>query len=1167
MIWKSRFKARTDCFNIDLTKYDEVASDPKEKVRKHQFMNMDNQEKWIPLDDNHIKAHIGGTAPVALFTKNMQDQIHFGVIDFDFPWDYQDVVEVQRLVMTKYEVPCYLAASSRKGWHLLFFWNDWIDMRLFVSFWDHIYVESGMAGWVKEGKATSDGKFYKPPEIFPSRLSYGDNQITSLTCKAIKPPMVEPRMKFGYNCFYKELEGSPQAVVDQWAYLDATVQMPIEYFDGVIKKHEIPLVDPSARRIGRQALLDPNGVEISATEIKPKGKLEKIFKNCSAAKAALDSTAPTHDQRLMLGILSLHTEGGQEKFLELVKGKPAIWSQDITKKELLYLAEKRYCPLTCKSMQEKGICQKGVHPTEGAAKDHCLEPREINGELIPPSPYRFALKNSKKDEATYAKLSRPIQDACELVTACAQRNLKKGNADYDRAFIDYRTSVVDAYSRMEDMRASEKGQMLSFLEAGLPYITKAELKVIAKEAREKRKELQTKDLQSDRTVLHFFRSSYKISNGKYVRVKIDAKGNEVSEDISECVVHIDSDVTEVKNLEAVSNEKDLNESCHNRYISGSVVTTKNKVYTFKKFPTAELYDSKLAAFKKHISLTAGTDFGIFPGEEPYVMRCIHEFNSISSQANDDVTKKKILVREVGWNGGCYLVDNMIINSSGIHSTKISYPVGKDSYMVEVDPRDWARRMPSADYGKSGVPEFHPAVISKDESEMKDLLLHFINNFLPWHRSPITYVGAGFAWAAALQDLLDPSLHHFSPTLFYVGLTGKGKTEVVKALQKFYGPWNNVPKFEGSTKSKLDLPAYFNDMAVVIDDYKKNFMKSKELSRLIHSVYDRGVRSRLDRNSEAKDVDPSKGFLIVGGEDIFENESSAAARSLIVDFPTFSLNEENEDNFHQVLKYKDKYSAITAALIAKCIHKNKDKGDLRGQLQAWFDEGLKLFEASDEYVKDNADRVVKNISLVYMAFRAFTQMCYEQYKVIDVQKLDELNNELRNACNIVCMNTFKKIKEDKAGVSFISEISDLLQAQGEKYYISGNGVERTASAMGICIGWRDHLEKGWINLFPKVILAALRDKYKGDKDFQSTKTIGNALLEDGHVAKFQDSEKPFRRVTNPYTRIRMEVLTIKAESIYDESQPTLTTPYDPPSFESYSNVKHIRNYAPGAERDQ
>jgi hypothetical protein len=1132
-------------------------------------MNMDSQEKWIPLNDSHIKEHITGKAPVALFTKNLKDQISFGVIDFDYPWDYPDVVEIQRIFMTKYDVPCYLAASSRKGWHLIFFWSEWTDMRLFISFWDHVYTESGFASWVNEGRQGFDGKNYKPPETFPSRLSYGDNVVTSLSCKAIKPPMVESRMKFKYNCFYKELEPSPVVIVDQWEYLANTVQMSPEYFAGVIAKHEIQLIDPSSRRTGRRVLLDAKGLELSSTEIVPKGKIDKVLKGCAAMGDIIDSEKMTHNKRLVLGIIAQHTEGGEERLLELIKGKKN-WSQDETKKNLLYLKEKRYCPMTCDSMQKAGVCVKGIHPTEGPAKDHCLQPREVNGELIPPSPYRFALKNSKKDEATFSRLSRPIQDALELISSCGSRSLKPGDAEYDLASHNLRSSCVDAWARLEDMRAAEKGKMLSFLQA-VPGFTKSDTKNLEREAKEKRKEAQTKDLQSDRTVLHFFRASWKISNGKYVRVKIDAKGNEVCEDISEFIVHIDNDVTEVRNLETIKSLKDLNENGSNRYISGSIVTTDNKIYSFKKFPASEMFDAKLSGFKKHISLTAGTDIGIYPNEEPFVLRCIEKFNSIPSKQKEDVTKKKILVKEVGWNGGCYLVSNMIISPRGIHNTSISYELAQENYMIEVDPRDWSKRMPAAAYGKSGVPEFHPAVMAEDKNEMKDLLLHFLNDFLSWHKAPITYIGTGFTLAAALQDLLDPTLHHFSPTLFYAGLTGKGKTEVVKAFQKFYGPWNNVVKFEGSLKFKTDLPSYFNDMMVVLDDYKRNFMKSKDLGQLIHNVYDRGTRNRLEKTGDAKDVEPSKGFLMIGGEDVFENEASAAARCLIVDFPAHSLSDDNADNFAKVLKNKDKYSAITAAVIARYIQKtgSNDAG-LSGQLQVWFDEGCNKFAASEEYSKDNADRVVKNISLVYMAFRAFTQMCYEQYGVIGVDRLDDLNRQMVSACSIVCENTFRKIKEDKAGVNFLKEVTDLLQTQGEKYYIAGTGGVHPTAVTSVCIGWRDKVDYNCINLYVNTIIAALKDKYKSDKLFQSAKTIGNTLLEDGHVAIFQDSEKPFRRITNPDSKLRVDVLTIKFSSLFDVDESQLPNKdFDPPDFHSYSNVTKMpyKNWAPGSERSQ
>jgi hypothetical protein len=147
------------------------------------------------------------------------------------------------------------------------------------------------------------------------------------------------------------------------------------------------------------------------------------------------------------------------------------------------------------------------------------------------------------------------------------------------------------------------------------------------------------------------------------------------------------------------------------------------------------------------------------------------------------------------------------------------------------------------------------------------------------------------------------------------------------------------------------------------------------------------------------------------------------------------------------------------------------------------------------------------------------------------------------------------------MNFINEISDLLHSQGEKYYIDGFGPPRSSHIGSVCLGWRDPKDTHTINILPNAVLVALKEKYKSDKNFQSTTTIANALLEDGHIALFQDSEKPFRRVVSP-TRTRVLVMTIRAASLFAE-EPTLgpNTSFDPPDFKDFKPVSSaLKNYA-------
>ena len=240
-LFKSLFAGRVDCFNIDETKYDELSDDPKHHVKKQQYMNMDKGNR-IPLTDEHIANHINGTYPIALFPKLPDDTIRFACVDFDYPWDFASVAAVRATITHPSGrwggVPCYLARSSRKGWHLWFFFSDWMNMKLFTSFWSDVIRKTDIYDIVNQEKQDEDGKFHPLPELFPRMTSFGDGaNPESFKCGAIKPPMVEPRMKYGFNAFYKEKEANPIVEADQWKVLsEVKTQTPAKVPQGFLSE-------------------------------------------------------------------------------------------------------------------------------------------------------------------------------------------------------------------------------------------------------------------------------------------------------------------------------------------------------------------------------------------------------------------------------------------------------------------------------------------------------------------------------------------------------------------------------------------------------------------------------------------------------------------------------------------------------------------------------------------------------------------------------------------------------------------------------------------------------------------------------------------------------------------------------------------------------------------
>lgn len=1183
-IFKSRFAGREDAFNIDKTPYDQVSTDPNIKVKKKEWLNIDKiTDKRIPLSDEDIVKHITGQAPIAIFQKLVDDTIKFAVVDFDHPWDYSHVVEVQTFVWKTLGIPCYMAKSSRKGWHLIFFFSAWLDMRFFTSFWPYVVQETMIDGIVLSHTTSSDDKPFLYPEVFPRPASYGDQDPVSLTCGAIKPPMVEPRMALGFNAFHKEFEPQPFCVPDQWNYLANTKQIDPDWFINRVKELNIEVVASAKKRARPAPKVDDDmgGAVLHDREQKPKGNFTKVLKSCPALREAYDFTGkPSHFQRLALGIIAASCKDGHEHILKLCETNPQNWQREETEKHLKYITG-RYAPYTCEKLQMMGVCHKGLHPTKGDKKDHCLEPREVDGEKIPPSPYRFAVQRTAKEDVTFDKLKTVVMAGRELIEGAAKRGYRPGTHEYDSAFTKYKEALIDAYHRVNFLKdPQEQATFRTFLDS--QDVTKTVLKDVRAEAKKRQRRSAEQEWMNDEHCVNIHGRKYRIKDHHaYVMVKFNEKeGVEEEIQLTNFIVIIEKGKLRMENL---ANRRF--DGAQARTLSGKIKFKGNRTIDFVDIPTTDFESPSLGRLYDRLANLCEPGAFTYEKRPDDIRNCIKEFNR--DRRLGDNYRDILSVDDVGWNGDVYLVSNAYVSDDTAHPMAFdehaTVKLSADEHaFIELNTSRW-KKLAISSANESKAPAFD--VLSSDR--LRSLLDHFFKSFLKWHQPEVTYVGAGFALAACIQRFFPQRVRTISPSLFFVGEFEGGKSEVIKALQNFYGPYEQVFNWASvSEVNLLNVVHLFKDMVIGIDDYKKSTTgDDSKVIKFIQVVYDRYGRGVHDvYSNETRESKPAAGLFLMGGEDIFESEPSAATRCIFVDFNKYKrIHEENLEEYMQIQANRKSYSAITANLIQWSLRKAKDNPNM---WEEWYQDALNLF-GSARQESSNATRIINNVSLAHMGFRALLTMADEQCQSFGVEVSKPLLQQhminLNKACLGIINDTLRKLQEDKASTRFLRDVVELLVSNPNQFYIEGHGT-RPNNNVATRLGWVGERTPDIINLIPDTVVREICRKHNisGQKKIMQTqRTIGFALLNDGYLAKVTEGREPYYKgaFVDPDTKQKSQpnVFAIKKAALFAGEFEPPNPPEDMVERAKEALTKEVaakkqdqrqvKNYAPGAAQSR
>lgn len=381
-----------------------------EKGNKKNACKNCDIKKYSLVSDGHIKEHILGTninkktghiISYGQYVLLSDGTCKFAAIDFD-DCDFEDVISVWNH-LNSYPLPAYIARSSKRGWHLYLFFEEAIDAKI---------VKKLLHGILEHEK------FDHHPEVFPKQTSLQGMDFGNL----IKPPLIEPRVLSGRNCWV-DIHDVPigknadDIIQAQWEYTSNIKKIPLELVKEAAEDFEewtAPVSKPRTMNIGKAYTAPMKGDFKKVLD--GCHALNRIFKDPLGKKSNKDWV--THPMRVALLTNTLHTKNGVSMLREVMPAVDTDWDVETKmdhlgelkghpelEKNIEYFYQQGYRPETCKKLQELGACTctKGngcfkKTPPKEKISGHWQVKDVPESEWPEPSPNRYAFQKNKTEK-------------------------------------------------------------------------------------------------------------------------------------------------------------------------------------------------------------------------------------------------------------------------------------------------------------------------------------------------------------------------------------------------------------------------------------------------------------------------------------------------------------------------------------------------------------------------------------------------------------------------------------------------------------------------------------------------------------------------------------------------------------------------------------------------
>ena len=454
---------------------------------------------------------------------------------------------------------------------------------------------------------------------------------------------------------------------------------------------------------------------------------------------------------------------------------------------------------------------------------------------------------------------------------------------------------------------------------------------------------------------------------------------------------------------------------------------------------------------------------------------------------------KLAYATQGWHEDSYMMPETIVDKLGVRSNTDKF--------IDVPPKgNHARGL---------------GFVYLTGEENKSALFHIKNEFFnTFPRGPL-FIGLGHTFLAAVITPLNIKKR---PTLWYEGLTGRGKSELTILLQQFFGKFENLQNWTGTEKGIIDYCHRFKDAILVIDDYKaKDRNQIAAAAYAIQYGYDGGSRASLTKNSEQRGDKGSRCLMICSGEDTPFGDASVIARMLLVPYPktemkTKDLLDRCKDNQHL-------YSGVMAHFIHYFL--NHDINNIKKQIRDITDELLTPVRSMQ-----NAPRICENFGMNYIMFKMFVEFM-EFNQILNKVEVDELKLEHLNYARQYRDVALSRCASEQQSSMFIGILREVVQSN--RMSIAGlQGHERENVRE---IGFVRPNDDKHICIYPNLAIQAVKESSEAFSSKISQNAIGEQLVSSGVIDDFDagDSSKA-KMINNPRRNSRGRVWMIKADAL-------------------------------------
>lgn len=987
--------------------------------------------EFAPVTDESVWKHISGSEEHSIYVIKENGMIDFGAIDFDCKpnrdpktsYFFEDVKKTAD-VCDELGIKYVLARSTSGGFHLyIFFDKEYPAAKFLAVIQSLVFERTGFA----ENRRLN---VRLPPEVFPKQTSPGGQGGLG---NPIKPPMIEARWGAERNCLIDK-DNVMIPADQQWEYLAKAPINTAEIFDGLLEYYGIEVREEVQRvvsvsgkviRVGGGVYNKDTGEWTPPTE----GSMEKLIEGCAAFRRLREKMdtgyQPGHDEGFALFHCgALHTQDGMKYFQD---GKVPGWgATDKDWRQLTQSVEKNYSPWTCRKMQEKGICIPGTKCFNKLPPTEMIEGQKVtNPDNLPEDQW---------PEPSPMRYSKGIGDEF-LAKLTREVDALDSETDTEKQVVKIREIVARAQVFDKDQQTILKKHIEK-----KGFMKPRELGKVFNQAEKEKTEELTKTAAS--------RSDTHLINGKLYRklkpygyaVSSKVKGN--SEGFSS-LSNFDMVITEVK---FVVEDDEIRPKA--KYYRG-VFLYDGCEKTFE-IEATEFYDNT------ELYKMAGTSLDMRAG----IQRSdIEDFRS-AVQAFSSNCKQVKCRASPGWVDDAYCMPSVIIDKNGIHPNS-TVPI----------------EIPEASLRAYDFKIVQLAVLLCLLDHIKKDL------FAAFQPGPtLTLMGhVVLAFAARRLGIFK------KPTLWFEGVTGQGKSDLVHSGLNFYGDFQRLL---GWTSTGLGLRAMSNrakDALLVVDDFKDMQGQSKAAIEFVQYSYDGAGRAALTKEADLRSDTEPRATNVVSGEQVPTGHASVLGRMIIV--PSEDVDVKATRVHHaEVMKKRGEYCAVTPHLIHFFLGLDAEA------LKQEIEDTTGHFENGVERVV-NGVRICKHLAQSYVCSSVFIRFLVH-YGVMDESESTEWLTRHFDYLKGIRDQMAVDVSEENDADIFISTLHELLESRSVDLLMPGG---RLLFGTGTVIG-KIKSGRGVVELFSTITKAQVIQKLGPTYDRLRGNSIAKRLRKIGFIQK-------------------------------------------------------------------